>query len=186
MRPSRCASRPVRRRCMCPRCVQFPVALPTCAAAAAPLQVFISSMGREPVVVNGAPVTSPLELATGDKIEVGLQRCTCLQVATCPAVAIALSWLQPPVCPSRAVSASPLPSPPLPCPTQVLLENRSRVFYFQGEDETVQIRGAARPPLADANAAPLAMAAGGWQHGMEELEQCWALALPPSVQQPGS
>ncbi len=27
-------------------------------------------MGREPVVVNGAPVTSPLELTTGDKIEV--------------------------------------------------------------------------------------------------------------------
>ncbi len=60
-------------------------------------------------------MTSPLELATGDKIE-------------------------------------------------VVLENRTRVFYFQGDDETVQIRapaaakaGAAAPPLrtplGDANAA---------------------------------
>lgn len=73
--------------------------------------VFISSMGREPVAVNGAPVTSPLELATGDKIE-------------------------------------------------VLLENRTRVFYFQGDDETVQIRAPpARPPLADANAALAAVPA---------------------------
>lgn len=45
-------------------------------------------------------------------------------------------------------------------PAQVLLENRSRVFYFHGEDETVQIRGPARQPLADANAAPVAAAAG--------------------------
>lgn len=68
-------------------------------------------MGREPVAVNGAPVTSPLELATGDKIE-------------------------------------------------VLLENRTRVFYFQGDDETVQIRAPpARPPLADANAALAAVPA---------------------------
>jgi hypothetical protein len=69
------------------------------------LQVFISSMGREPVSVNGAPVTSPLELATGDKIE-------------------------------------------------VLLENRTRVFYFQGDDETVQIRPPPPPTrkaLADLN-----------------------------------
>ncbi|KAI3437873.1 hypothetical protein D9Q98_000319 [Chlorella vulgaris] len=67
--------------------------------------VFISSMGREPVSVNGAPVTSPLELATGDKIE-------------------------------------------------VLLENRTRVFYFQGDDETVQIRPPPPPTrkaLADLN-----------------------------------
>lgn len=61
--------------------------------------VFISSMGREPVAVNGAPVTSPLELATGDKIE-------------------------------------------------VLLENRTRVFYFQGDDETVQIRRPSPRPRA--------------------------------------
>lgn len=42
----------------------------------------------------------------------------------------------------------------------MLLENRSRVFYFHGEDETVQIRGTARQPLADANAIPVAAAAG--------------------------
>lgn len=69
-------------------------------------------MGREPVVVNGAAVTSPQELATGDKIE-------------------------------------------------VLLENRSRVFYFQGDDETVQIRMPARQPLANANTPLAAVAQGG-------------------------
>lgn len=67
-------------------------------------------------------MTSPLELATGDKIE-------------------------------------------------VVLENRTRIFYFQGEDETVQIRApggaksaavvpAARVPLADANAACNGVATG--------------------------
>ena len=64
-------------------------------------------------MVNGAPVTSPQELATGDKIE-------------------------------------------------VLLENRTRVFYYLGEVETVQIRVAApagRAPLGAANVAA-AVAAG--------------------------
>jgi hypothetical protein len=36
-------------------------------------QVFINSMGREPVSVNGTPVVSPVELITGDKIEVHLE-----------------------------------------------------------------------------------------------------------------
>ncbi|KAL4553469.1 hypothetical protein Ndes2526B_g03319 [Nannochloris sp. 'desiccata'] len=35
--------------------------------------VFINSMGREPVSVNGVPVVSPVELSTGDKIEVHLE-----------------------------------------------------------------------------------------------------------------
>ena len=34
--------------------------------------VFLNSMGREPVSVNGEPVTSPLQLSNGDKIEVHL------------------------------------------------------------------------------------------------------------------
>ena len=49
------------------------------------LQVFISSMGREPVVVNGAPVTSPLELTTGDKIEVRQNRAGQLAMYPCHA-----------------------------------------------------------------------------------------------------
>ncbi|PSC70702.1 Bromodomain adjacent to zinc finger domain 2A [Micractinium conductrix] len=37
---------------------------------------------------------------------------------------------------------------------EVVLENRTRVLHFFGEDETVQIRAPVRQPLADANAAP--------------------------------
>lgn len=36
-------------------------------------QVFINSMGREPISVNGTPILSPLELKAGDKIEVHLE-----------------------------------------------------------------------------------------------------------------
>eukprot|EP00887_Chlorella_sp_A99_P007794 scaffold20.g7794.t1 len=63
--------------------------------------VFISSMGREPISVNGKPVESPQELVSGDRVEVHL-------------------------------------------------ETRTRVFYFQGEEETVAI--GARQPLNQLNA----------------------------------
>ena len=60
------------------------------------LQVFLCSMGREPVSVNSAPVLSPVELTSGDRIEVHL-------------------------------------------------EGRSRVFFFHGVEDTVQI--GEQPPL---------------------------------------
>ena len=89
------------------------------------LQVFISSMGREPIVVNGAPVTSPQELATGDKIE-------------------------------------------------VLLENRTRVFYYQGEDETVQIRVAAPAGRAPLGAANVVVAVAAGEHSLGCAARCGA------------
>jgi hypothetical protein len=65
-------------------------------------------MGREPVSVNSIPCTTPVELCTGDKIEVHL-------------------------------------------------EGRTRVFFFHGLDDTLQL--GARPPLGQHNnataAAPL-------------------------------
>lgn len=76
-------------------------------------------------------------------------------------------------------AALPLPfQPSNPCNPwcpKVLLENRSRVFYFHGEDETVQIRGPARQPLADANAAPVAAAAGQQRQGCVACS--WAALL---------
>lgn len=80
---------------------------------------------------------------------------------------------------SRQPAALPLPVQPCkPCTPrypQVLLENRSRVFYFHGEDETVQIRAPARQPLADANAAPVAAAAGQQMQGC--IACSWAALL---------
>lgn len=132
-------------------------------------QVFISSMGREPVTVNGVAVLSPQELATGDKIEVSHWQSLSTLSRACHFLhtlgrktsnhrGSGLFVLQ--VVLANCTRVSSLLTQFLTHDTglltlqQVVLENRTRVLHFFGEDETVQIRAPVRQPLADANAAP--------------------------------
>ena len=92
--------------------------------------VWLESTGREPVAVNGKPAAAPVELFSGDQIEV--QPGPALCAAACSHVLSA----------SRGTSGRlTCYKPMLVCPPQIQLEGRTKVIWYEvNTDETVQVR----------------------------------------------